>query len=69
MSTIGRMRNQPSVRNRKSRPILEPAIHSGILAAPLILMLALVVFLSGEEPKLSVTLDHTLTGSISPVNR
>jgi len=46
------MKNRQSTRNNKTRRILEPAVRSGILAAPLILMLAIVVVLSGAEPKL-----------------
>jgi len=39
------MKNRQSTRNNKTRRILEPAVRSGILAAPLILMLAIVVCL------------------------
>jgi len=59
------MRNQQSTQSKKTRRILEPAVRSGILAAPLILMLAIVVVLSGAEPKLSAMIDQTFTGSIS----
>jgi hypothetical protein len=61
------MRNEQSTRNNKTRRILEPAVRSGILAAPLILMLAIVVILSGAEPKLAAMIDQTFTGSISPL--
>jgi len=61
------MRNEQSTRNNKTRRILEPAVRSGILAAPLILMLAIVVILSGAEPKLPAMIDQTFTGSISPL--
>jgi len=61
------MRNEQSTRNNKTRRILEPAVRSGILAAPLILMLAIVVLLSGAEPKLAAMIDQTFTGSISPL--
>ncbi|KAB2683971.1 hypothetical protein F9K78_05245 [Brucella pseudintermedia] len=61
------MKNRQSTRNNKTRRILEPAVRSGILAAPLILMLAIVVVLSGAEPKLSAMIDQTFTGSISPI--
>ncbi|PJR94573.1 hypothetical protein CN878_07600 [Ochrobactrum sp. 695/2009] len=61
------MRNRQSTRHNRTRRIFEPAVRSGILAAPLILMLAIVVILSGAEPKLSAMIDQTFTGSISPI--
>lgn len=63
------MEKQRPIRNGKSRHMLEPAVRSGILAAPLVLMLAVIVILSGAEPKLSAMVDQTFTSSISPLKR
>jgi hypothetical protein len=63
------MENERRIRSNKSRPLLEPAVRSGILAAPLVLMLAAIVVLSGGEPKQSTMIDQTFTGSVSPLKR
>ncbi|MBC2886709.1 hypothetical protein H7Q97_15055 [Ochrobactrum sp. CM-21-5] len=60
------MRNSKIKRRKR---IVEPAVRSGILAAPLIVMLIIVAVLSGAEPKLLAVIDQTITGSITPLLR
>ncbi|AIN84210.1 hypothetical protein IL60_0212645 [Brucella inopinata BO1] len=56
-------------RSSSRSKILEPAVRSGILAAPLILMLAIIVLLSNTNSRLPNIVDHTMTSSIAHTPR